>query len=268
MLVKHEDIQILKKLGLTGSQAKVYLALAKMGKANARKLWKTSKVARQDIYRILTELREIGILEKILEAPTEFKAVPLEDSIAILMERKAKALFSLQKDADELIQKFKENEQKSTHDEEAQYVLVPEREALTRRLKKAIEDSKKSIDVISSLKAFARTFFVLSEEIEKALKKGVKVRWIIDYPEDANSLSEVLQTLTKNPNFELKTVTYTPNARLGIYDRREIFMAHFPTRIALESPALWSTNLSFAEIVQSFFETIWHAAAEYRIKEE
>jgi sugar-specific transcriptional regulator TrmB len=268
MLVKHKDMQILKKLGLTGSQAKVYLALIKMDKANARNLWKASKVARQDIYRILTELREIGILEKILEAPTEFKAVPLEDSIAILMERKATALFSLQKDADKLIQEFKENEQKSTHYEEAQYVLVPEREALTRRLKKAIEDSKKSIDVISSLKAFARTFFVLSEEFEKALKKGVKIRWIVDYPEEANSLSEVLLTLTKNPNFELKTVTYPPNARLGIYDRREIFMAHFPTRGALESPALWSTNISFAEIVQGFFETIWHAAAEYKIKED
>jgi len=268
MLMKQEDMQILKKLGLTGSQARVYLALVNLDRANARTLWKASKVARQDIYRILTELREIGILEKILEAPTEFKAVPLEDSVAILMERKAKTLFSLQKDADKLIQKFKETERKRTHKEEAQYVLVPEREALARRLKKAIEDSQKSIDAVSSLKAFARSFFVLSEEFEKALKKGVKIRWIIDDPEDANSFPEVLQTLTKNPNFELKTVMYPPNVRLGIYDKRKIFMAHFPSRGALESPALWSTNISFAEIVQGFFETIWHAAAEYKPKED
>jgi sugar-specific transcriptional regulator TrmB len=266
MLVKHEDTQILKKLGLTGSQAKVYLALVKLDKANARELWKASKVARQDIYRILTELREIGILEKILEAPTEYKAVPMEDSVAILLERKAKSLFSLQKDADKLIQKFKEQKQKTTLEEKAQFVLVPEREALTRRLKKAIKDSKGSIDVVSSLKAFARSFFVLSEEFEKALERNVQIRWVIDEPEDANPLPEVLQTLAKNPNFELKTVAYTPNVRLGIYDKKDVYMASFPNSHALESPALWATNIGFVEIVQGFFETIWHAAAEYKPK--
>jgi sugar-specific transcriptional regulator TrmB len=268
MLVKQEDTQILKKLGLTGSQARVYLALVKLDKANARTLWNASKVARQDIYRILTELREIGLLEKILEAPTEFRAVPLEDSVSILIERKTKAILSLQKDADKLIQKFKENKQKKAPEEEAQYVLVPEREALTRRLKKAIETSQESVDIISSLKTFAQLFFVLSEEFKKALRKGVKIRLITDEPENANSLPEILQTLLKNPNFKLKTVRYPLSMRLGIHDKKEIFMAHFPTRDALDSPALWSTNISFAEIVQGFFETIWNAAVEYKPKED
>ena len=264
MLVKEEDTQILKKLGLTGSQAKVYLALVKLDKANARTLWKASRVARQDIYRILTELREIGILEKILEAPTEFKAVPIEDSVAILLERKAKALFGLQKDIDKLIIDIKEKKQKRTREEKAQYVLVPEREALVRRLKKTIGDTKMSIDAVSSLKAFARSFFVFSEEIESALERDVKIRWVIDEPEDANPVPEALQTLAKKPNFELKVVSYPPNVRIGIYDRKDVFMASFPARHALDSPALWSTNHSFIEIVQGFFETIWHAASKYR----
>jgi sugar-specific transcriptional regulator TrmB len=266
ILVKHEDIHILKKLGLTGSQARVYLALVNHYKTNAKTLWKASKVARQDIYRILTELREIGILEKILEAPTEFKAVPIEDTVAILFERKAKAIFSLQKDADKLIQKFKENGQKIKPEKETQYVLVPEREAITRRLKQAIENSKESIGAISSVKAFARSAFVLSEEIEKAMRKGIKIQWIIDEPGDANPLPEALKNLTENPNFELKTVLDPPNVRLGIYDKKEVFMASFPNRDALESPVLWSTNSSFAEIVQGFFETIWHVAVKYKLK--
>lgn len=265
--MEQEDIQILEKLGLTGSQARVYLALIRLDKANARTLWKASKVARQDIYRILTELREIGLLEKILEAPTEFKAVPIEDSVAILMERKTKTLLSLQKDAEELIRKLKEKKQKTTMDEEAQYILVPEREALTRRLKKSIENSQQSIDIITTLRVFARSFFVLSEEFEKALRRGVKIRWVADEPKAANSLPEAFQTLMKTPNFHLRTVRYPLSTRLGIYDKKQIFMAYFPSRDALESPALWSTNISFAEIVQSFFETIWNAAAEYKPKD-
>jgi sugar-specific transcriptional regulator TrmB len=268
ILVNQEDIQILQRLGLTGSQARVYLSLVKLKRANARNLWKTSKVARQDIYRILTELREIGILEKILEAPTQFKAVPLEDSVKILLERKTKAIFSLEKDADKLVQKFKENEEKKVHEEEAQYILVPEREALSRRLRKAIEDTQKSIDIISSSKAFARSFFVLSEEFGSALRRNVKIRWIINEPEEANPLLEHLQILTKDPNFKLKTIKYQPNVRLGIYDKKGVFMAHFPIRKALESPALWSINLGFVEIVQGFFETIWHSAMEIKPKKD
>jgi sugar-specific transcriptional regulator TrmB len=269
ILMEQEDEQTLTQLGLTVSQGRVYLALAKLGKANARTLWKSSKVARQDIYRILTELREIGLLEKIIGTPTEFKAVPIEEGVSILVERKTKEIFSLQKNANKLIQKFKENNPKITLNEEDQYILIPEREPLTLRLKKTIGATQKSIDRISSQKAFARVLFALEEEFKKALRRGVKIRWIIGKPEAANSWpdSSLVHVLMKNPNFMLRTIPNTPHVRLGIYDQKEVFMATIPKRAGLDSPVLRSTDSSFAEIVEKFFDTMWSTAAEYKLNE-
>ena len=270
MLVEEEGAQTLTKLGLTGSQARVYLVLAKLGKANARTLWKASKVSRQDIYRILTELREIGLIEKTIGVPIAFNAVPLEDGVSILILRKTKEVLNLQKSANKLIQKFKENNIKTTLDEEvSQYLLIPEREALVLRLKKAIGTTQNSVDVISSQKAFVKVLFALAEEFREALRRGVKIRWIINKPKDTDSWGNfsLLQVLMKNPSFKLRTIPKRPQVRLGIYDQKEVFMANFPNRGGLESPALRATNTSFSEIVESFFETMWNTAVEYKLKD-
>lgn len=263
ILFEHEDTQTLTKLGLTGSQAKVYLALIKLGKANARTLWKAVKVSRQDVYRLLTELREIGLIEKILETPTEFKAVSIEDGVSILIERKTKEVFGLQKEGDSLIQKFKESNLSVTLEpDESQYILIPEGEVLALRLNKAIESTQKSIDIISSMKSFAKGLYFTVEELNKALRRGVKIRWVINKPEDPKSWSEIVQALTKNPHFKIRTIPNSPYVRFGVCDKKEVFMAFFPKRDVLESPTLWSTNISFVKMVQSFFDTIWSTAVE------
>jgi sugar-specific transcriptional regulator TrmB len=269
MPIAQEDIQILTELGLTGSQAKVYLALAQQETASARRLWKASKVSRQDIYRLLTDLREIGLIEKILNTPTEFKAVPIEDGISILIERRAKEVLNMRKKAEKVIQKFKENNLKMTDEEaDAQYMLVPKKEALTRKLKKTIKATRKSINVISSMKVFLNALYVFAEEYKEALGRGIKVRWIIDRHEDINSWPESIQALTKNPNFKIRTIPDCPHVRLGTYDKKRVFLALFPNSHPFETPALWSTNISFAGMVQSFFETIWNRATKYEPEEQ
>ncbi|MEX2723761.1 MAG: helix-turn-helix domain-containing protein [Candidatus Freyarchaeota archaeon] len=60
----YEYIQTLTDLGLTFLQAKTYLNLAKLGKANVQTIAKASNVARQDIYRIMPSLQKLGLAEK------------------------------------------------------------------------------------------------------------------------------------------------------------------------------------------------------------
>jgi len=79
----------LRELGLTSSQARVYLTLIKTGDpATVKTLNTISKVARQDLYRILTELRELSLVEMVIGNPTMFRAIPLPEAITILVERK------------------------------------------------------------------------------------------------------------------------------------------------------------------------------------
>ena len=63
-LMQKEQIQTLMAFGLTSLQAKTYLALAKLGKADVKTIAKVSKVARQDIYRIMPTLQKWGLEKK------------------------------------------------------------------------------------------------------------------------------------------------------------------------------------------------------------
>ena len=63
--IKEDDLEVFLNLGLTQNQAKVYLALLKLGmESNASSLFQISGVSRQDVYRVLLELEKLGIVEK------------------------------------------------------------------------------------------------------------------------------------------------------------------------------------------------------------
>lgn len=89
MIFHEEDAETLAAIGLTSTQAKVYLTLASLRQAKARTIYKNSGVPRQDIYRILTELEGKSLVEKIIAAPTEFRAIPLQDGLSVLLKHKA-----------------------------------------------------------------------------------------------------------------------------------------------------------------------------------
>lgn len=161
-----------------------------------------------------------------------------------------------------MLQKLKRTNTKETLEEETScYVLIPAREALLFRLKNAIENAQRSIDYICSCKAFRPELFILCGELKKAMRIGVKIRWIIDKPEDMNSWSE-LKAFTKNPSFRLRTISDFPSVRFHIYDKKEVFIDSYPKTEAAQSPSLWTNNPSHVELAHNYFETMWKTALE------
>ena len=81
---QEEHIQTLTNLGLSFLQAKTYLNLAKLEKADVRTISTISNVARQDIYRIMPTLEKLGLAEKILGKPNMYKANPIKEGVSLL----------------------------------------------------------------------------------------------------------------------------------------------------------------------------------------
>lgn len=262
LVIEEEDVQTLTHLGLTISQAKVYLTLLALEKATGKIIAKHSKVARQEAYRILDELQEKGLVEKIIDMPTEFKPIPIEDCIHILIESKKNEISETQKKATSLLRKIKK---KNSHtkaqlqENASQFILVPEKEVI-RRTRRNIENTQKSLDIITTLNRFKPGIFNFDEVDKKALERGVKFRLIINKPEDENSLTEIVKAVTKNPLFDLRYINPPPLAAIAIYDKRKMIIAISATAAINEVPMLMSNNPSLLAIVQSYFETMWLTA--------
>jgi sugar-specific transcriptional regulator TrmB len=258
-----ERVQTFTRLGLTLRQAKVYLALSQCGMSSARTISTASNVPREGVYRVLLQLRKLGLVEKPLTKPSMFIAISVEDAVSILMERRTKEFVQTQVEAEELIKKNNQKKIEITlQEEKPQFVLIPQKETLALRIKKAIENAQTSIDIICTKPAFPRMLFILLDELKEALKIGVKVRWIAEKSEELHPWLKTIQALRKNPCFTLRVVSNHPKARLGIYDKKEVFISVNPETGAFDSHALWSNNPSLLTIIQDYFEVLWLTAIE------
>jgi len=116
--VKDEAVQTLMGLELTFCQAKVYLALVPNGSCTAKTISRISKVTRQDIYRLMPQLQKLGLVQKTLSIPTEWKATPIDDGLAILLERKKKQLSEIQEKTTNLLSNFRKHNKRTERKEE------------------------------------------------------------------------------------------------------------------------------------------------------
>ena len=64
MNAEDEQVSVLVELGMTATQAKIYLSLAKSKSLTAHAIASIAKIARPDVYRILPMLEEAGLLRE------------------------------------------------------------------------------------------------------------------------------------------------------------------------------------------------------------
>ena len=103
------DVEVLTDLGLTSTQARVYLALCKFGMLDTKQIAKCALISRQDVYRILQSLEKLGLVEKTISRPVRYKAVPADKGLPPLLKRKKKETVKLEIDFQVLLKNFKKN---------------------------------------------------------------------------------------------------------------------------------------------------------------
>jgi len=59
-----------------------------MSSGTTRNIAKNSDITRPDVYRVLVDLEKLRLIEKTISTPTEYKAVPIEIALDILLGRK------------------------------------------------------------------------------------------------------------------------------------------------------------------------------------
>ncbi len=255
----------LRELGLSLLQARVYLALVKLCTHSTVKATSVcSKVARQDVYRTITELRELGLVEMVIGNPALFKAIPLQETVTILMEKKNQRTQVLIKEANELLNYFAKNKETEIDQENHQFILVPKKEVLISRIKKTIEGAKESILISTPWRESTQWLFTLHESWQLALNKGVKIRWITEKQATPCLADEITRSLIRHPNLNLRTDAAPLKARFGIYDDKEAFITVLNAPNAWGSPALWSNNQAILFILKDYFEIKWALTADYK----
>lgn len=248
-----EDMQALTFLGLTNLQAKVYLSFLNIGTTTAKTIAKNTDVARQDVYRILAELEKIGLIQKIFSTPTRYTPVSPNDAVDILTDRRQKEhLDSLDK-AKEFCQRHENKKILSTED--IHYILIPPKQRYIKKSKELYENSQKCIDVCTTIQRARVDFQLFEDEYKKAIKKGVKIRYLIEITEDE---TEAIEAPIRNPLFELKVIPMPQRLTpFIIHDQKDMLIVTTEKEQVYQSQTLWTNNPLIVNSLLHYFDLLW-----------
>jgi sugar-specific transcriptional regulator TrmB len=246
----------------------VYLALLRLATDNkGTTIAKFADVPRQDVYRLLDELQQIGIVQKTLTRPATFRCVSAAETVSILLERRMRDFSQLKREADN----FVKNSENTIHEQlnlpgNDQFILISEREPLTCKARETIENLKVSLNDITPSSELVPWLTVLSKSVEEALSRGVKIRWITEEPADSSSISKFLQTYLEYRNFDIRFVSSPLKAKIGVFDSQEVILGINTNSGFARSPALWSNNPSFVTIAESYIEGSWNRGRDPKME--
>jgi sugar-specific transcriptional regulator TrmB len=260
MDAQESDIETLHSLGLTVLEAKVYSTLVVPENADVKGIARSLNIAKCEVYRALSSLEKLGLVEKILSIPSEYKAIPIKEASLILLEKKTAEYSELQKKTQQLVVNFDKPNLKITwEDEKEQNIVISEGKIVVKRLVNQLCKAKKSFETISTWSVCAPMLSGFYEDFKLITNNKVKVRVLTDNLKKDSQTPQFLIDLQTSPYFEIK-YTKTPLAiKMAIRDKEDVNVCISSTKNK-SSPSIWSNNPIFAELATNCFENMWNKA--------
>jgi sugar-specific transcriptional regulator TrmB len=102
-LSQERVLKALVSLGLSHTDAEVYVFLATAGSQKARNIATALKVYRRKIYRSLKSLQSKEIVNATLERPAQFSAMPFEKALNLLIQAHLKEAKCIEQHREEIL---------------------------------------------------------------------------------------------------------------------------------------------------------------------
>ena len=253
-----EGVAVLVSLGLTGRQARVYLALLKAGDARAQVVAGLAVVHRQEVYRLLEGLAQLGLVQQNVSVPTSYGATPLAEGIKLLLEHKASELTVMSEKAawlTRILDKTKRFAPVAVAPKPC-FGVVCEADRGKKYLS-AIQETQHTIEAVTSWVRFKKLCFLFETQFTDVLKRGVTVHIVTEKPPNHHFPKWVRTALLKDSGFELKILQGPPAAVITIFDQTSAAIAFNPNTSLTKGPDLWTTNPALTTPCQAYFNTTW-----------
>jgi sugar-specific transcriptional regulator TrmB len=240
-----ENFYDLLKIVLTEGEAKVYLALSKLGSSTVGPVVKESGVAYSNIYEILNRLIEKGIVSFIIKSKTKYFQACSPSNLLDYLDKKEKKMHEEKENLKRILPEL-EKLQESREVQEAEVFIG------TKGLRTAYEKMYKGLEKNEEI-----VFLYMSEK---------------DYDEQANLFYNSVMDITKNiknrgiGNIEYKKSWFLKKAK---YLKMRFVDTPLPGNIDVSKEYVflvsWKPSVigilihskSIAKSMKSYFEEVW-----------
>ncbi|PVX26255.1 MAG: hypothetical protein CW716_06395 [Candidatus Bathyarchaeum sp.] len=253
--MSEDNVATLRKLGLSSVEAKTYLIVLKLQTSTPTLIAKGANIARTDVYRVLSKLEGLGLIERAIGKTNPIKATPLKKALKYLVDQKKRENIEAKQGIQNIIKDYMKYEKTpEVATDKPEFIFLPKNELYIRKISYEIDNSKKSIKFIFSLKKHAHIINEFENNLLRALKRNVKIKIVTETPSVDYYQSEILKKIEKHNSY---VVTYRKNIRIGllaIFDENRVIIDTSKEEDSKKGPALWSNNQNIIEIAQFYFD--------------
>ena len=203
------------------------MVIARSGPSKTSVISSLSKVARPRVYRNLSKLENLGLVERIIENPIKYRGIPFEKGLLLLLETKTEQFKEIRAETRALLH-VPNADEKNNRKEFPHFVLIPKGRTVIDRINTAIEKTQQSMDLVLSWKRFSRGIAsTFAESMENAWARNVKVRFILEQPLVNKTVKQLIQFCKEKSCAQVRFIHGCPSTVFGIYDNKEIFIIVF-----------------------------------------
>ncbi|UCE16174.1 MAG: MEDS domain-containing protein [Candidatus Bathyarchaeota archaeon] len=261
------NVEMLIDFGLTGNQARVYLATARLRLATIGQISKVSKVRREDVYRILPKLEKMGLVEKLLGKPSKIRATPVKEALSVLIKHEEdtarKRVSSLKAKTETFLKHFAEAPRLEL-EEKAHFALLSNRENIMARMLTMMKNAEKEINIVFSRSQIMQFLHAFSEQFKENIRKGIKIRVVSELPDYEDSLPRLIEERVSPGNSLGLRYTDLPSGHYIIADFKEALISTATEGNMAENPCLLTNSDSLVGVFQGDFEKLWHKSTSWR----
>lgn len=270
--------EFLRSFGLTNSEINVYLTMLPLGNAEAKEIYKLSRVPFGKIYNVLYSLDRKGLVDIQFTRPKVFHAVEPGMAIKNLIDQKDRELSELSDRANEaeseLGRLYREQEGQSPF-----WTVMMDREPSAHLLGRVFNETEKealiyfnklpSIDVNAEdqEKTFDQEQVVAS--FMSLFQRGINVRLLIEIVDDEIPMFrlDIFRRFMENGRFEVRRTRELTSPFIIIDEKKVIFSIWDPLsedNVFIASIYLW--NVQLARKLKDRFEALWADSVEVDLK--
>jgi sugar-specific transcriptional regulator TrmB len=262
-----DELKTLCNLGLTLQQAKVYLALAKIGQASVKETSAAANIDRGECYRVVRQLAEKRLISKVLTFPIKYEAILFNAGIQDLLTKKKNEVSSLENNIEKLFKKLKTKDKPAIEDTKKSIRFLPLNPTVVENMNRDLASVVKSFDGIMDVEWFEATQNLFHEGIISALRRGVKYRTVISDPKGTFDIRRISK-YTKETGFDLRITTRTIAAPMCITDKKNTCIYVSKEKQVFNASALVTSNECMINIAQCYFDSLWKQAKKVKILEQ
>jgi sugar-specific transcriptional regulator TrmB len=263
--MEEDLVRKLYDFGFTVNQAKVYLSIVQSEATYVSRISESTRLHRQDIYKILPKLEKMGLIIKTLDTPFIIEAIPVEKALSSLVsterEKANERISRLEANLKELINALREKEEERAGEQvEARFILLTTDAEIKNLAELTFENMRTECDLVTNLELITRRMRHFRKHFKKLSTKEVKIRIIVENPNNKELVKRTLEKIRPDRgDFAAKLFYKRRPIPYWIIDNKEVWIRRKKLTEAGLHCTLWTNASNIVQFYKESFEKAWNA---------